>query len=413
MQILFIHQGFPAQFRSYVQGMIAQGHEVHAIGADPDTVVPTGCHFHAYGTPVPLQPHQEISDPGLENNLRRGERVADLALTLKASSGLTPDVVVVHSGWGEGLYLREIWPESVLIAYPELYGSSDLLQVQDPDSPPLDQARRRLLKRNNLMALAALADADAALTPTLFQRHSFPAPWRSRFQVIHEGVDCEALQPAPSRRIELKDGLSVGRSDPVLSFVSRSLEPMRGFGRLMRALPSLLNDHPHLQVVIVGGEGSSYSPPSPHPQGYLGALLEELGDQLDRERLHLPGLLGREQLTALFQVSTVHAYLSHPYVLSWSLLEAMACGAVVVASDTAPVRDVIRDGDNGLLVPLEDPGRITAGISAVLADPAGHQHLGVAARETVLRRFRRQQAVDSFSQWINSLVLLKTARQRQ
>ncbi|MCP9839603.1 glycosyltransferase [Synechococcus sp. J7-Johnson] len=411
MQVLFIHQGFPAQFASHASGLLAEGHCVHAIGTTGSHSVVDGCEVHLYEGPDPLQLSDSVCDPVLECNLIRAARVAERAEALKAS-GLNPEVVVFHSAWGEGLYLRDIWPEAVLIAYPELYGQAELLDIDDPDAPPVTQTQLRFLRRNNLMALAALADSDAAFTPTLYQRSTFPSAWRSRIQVIHEGVNSRYSRPDSERRIRLNDGLILNCDDMVLTFVSRSLEPLRGYCRFMRALPYLFRNHPRLQVVIVGGDGTSYSPPCLNPGGYTAAMREELGEHLDWNRLHIMGVIKHEQLVALLQVSTVHAYLSYPYILSWSLIEAMACGAVVVASNTEPVREVIRDGENGLLVSLNNPARIAERISEVLRNPQEHQRLGVAARQTVLERFRHDQGMQSFQQWINSLVLLKKARRR-
>ncbi len=409
MQCLLIHQAFPAQFLPIVESLLAAGHEVHAIGADGAAALPSGCRFHPYEAPVAERLPPGLSDPGLESALIRGERVADLARSLE-QKGLEPRLILFHSAWGEGLYLRELWPDALLIAYPELFGSESLLGTADPDTPPLSDGRRRLLVRNNLMALSALAAADAALTPTLFQRDSFPAPWRGRFQVIHEGIDTASLRPAAPRGLRLSADLVLAADVPLLTFVSRNLEPLRGFCRFMRALPFLLGNHPDLQVVIVGGHGHTYSPPSPHPDGYLGAMLELLGDGIDRRRCHAVGQLPRDHLTALLQRSTVHAYLSHPYVLSWSLLEAMSCGAAVVASDTAPVREVIRDGVNGRLVPLDDPAGIAAGLDALLRDPEARRSLGQAARATVLERYRRDRCLEAFNRWIESLLLLRSSR---
>ncbi len=409
MQILFIHQAFPAQFGSFVADLISRGHEVHGIGASPGRASPEGCRHHLYDAPRLEDLPDGLSDPQLEAALVRAERVAELGQTL-SQQGFKPDVVVVHSGWGEGLYLRDLWPDALLLAYPELYGQPALLQLDDPDAPPATDQRLRLLRRQNLLALAALADADALWTPTLFQRNSFPAPWRGRLQVIHEGVDTRRNAPQPGRRIQARQDLELGSEDLVLTFVSRSLEPLRGFCRFMRSLPPLLQAHPRLQVVVVGGDGHSYSPPSPHPLGYLGEMREQLGSSLDPNRFHAVGLLEPEQLTALFQVTTVHAYLSHPYVLSWSLLEAMACSAVVVGSDTAPVREVIQHQRNGLLAPLHDLDGLVATIDGVLRDPPAHRHLGTAARQTILSRYRLDKGQRSFHDWLISLRLLQTAR---
>lgn len=413
MNIVFVHQAFPAQFGAVAAGLIRRGHAVHAIASQavpsqlalwPDL---SGCEVHTYPAPHPAQIPDGVSDRVLEASLIRADRVAQTARRLTAS-GWLPDVVVFHSGWGEGLYLRDVWPQALLIAYPELFGSSALLSFDDPDASPPTVARLQLLRSQNLMALAALADADVGVTPTLYQRDSFPGPWRHRLQVIHEGVDTHTLYPDPDRLLRLRPGLQLSHGDPVLTFVSRSLEPLRGIGRFLRALPALQSAHPDLQVVVVGGDRSSYDPMSPHPGGYRGALLEELGDRLDLSRVHFLGLLARAQLTALLQVSAVHAYLSHPYVLSWSLLEAMACGATVVASDTAPVREVIRDGHNGLLVPLDDLDAIATGLDQALCGRSGQARLGQEARRTVEHRYARDHCVDTWCNWILSCYLLRS-----
>lgn len=415
MNVLFVHQAFPAQFGAVAAGLVRRGHTVRAIASLvassqlalwPDL---SNCEVETYTAPGSDQIADGVCDPVLEANLIRAQRVAQTARRL-AAGGWIADVVVFHSGWGEGLYLRDVWPHALLIAYPELFCSPALLSFADPDAPTPTEARLQLLRRQNLMALAALADADAAITPTLYQRDSFPGPWRHRLAVIHEGVDTHTLHPDPDRRLMLHPALELSHGDPVLTFVSRSLEPLRGFCRFLRALPAVLSAHPDLQVVVVGSDQPSYCPPSPHPGGYRAALLEDLGDRLDLSRVHVLGLIGREQLTALFQVSAVHAYLSHPYVLSWSLLEAMACGVPVVASDTPPVREVIRHGHNGLLVPLQDLDAIAAELHRVLSDSTCRERLGAAARRTVQQRYARDHCVETFCNWILSWHLLRSTR---
>jgi glycosyltransferase involved in cell wall biosynthesis len=415
MNLLFVHQAFPAQFGALASGLIQRGHTVQAIASQalPGQLAMwphlAACQVHIYDAPQSEQIADGVCDPVLEASLIRARRVAETAQRLTAG-GWIPDVVVFHSGWGEGLYLRDLWPQALLIAYPELYGSPTLLTFRDPDALPATEARLQLLRRQNLMALAALADADVAIVPTLYQRDSFPGPWRHRLHVAHEGIDIHSCYPDPDRRLRLTADLELCHGDPVLTFVSRSLEPLRGFGRFLRALPDVLEANPDLQVVVVGRDRPSYCPPSPHPGGYRAALLEQLGDRLDLNRVHCLGVVGRDQLTALFQVSAVHAYLSHPYVLSWSLLEAMACGVPIVASDTPPVREVIRDGHNGLLAPLDDLSAIASALNRVLADRSGHAHLGQAARRTVQQRYAREHCVDTLCNWILSCHLLRSGR---
>ena len=389
--------------------LLARGHGVTAIGSRPMPQPPAGLRYLLYangGSPSAQQSAGRLVDPDLELNLRRAARVADLARQLR-EEGLRPDAVVFHSGWGEGLYLRDIWPDAALIAYPELYASERLMgHGFDPDLGEPSEGIRMALRRQTFMALAAIADSDAAVAPTLFQRDTFPPHLRGRFQVIHEGVDVEQVRPNPNRHVQIRPGLMLAKGDPVITYVSRSLEPLRGFRSFMRALPELQARHPTAQVLIVGDPaGASYSRPSAHPEGYWGEMVALLGHRLDLSRIHRLGRLPYGELLAVLQLSAVHVYFSYPYALSWSLLEAMACGAVVVGSANGPVDEVIQHGHNGLLVPFAAHDQLAATLLQVLADPAAHAPLGVAARATVEQRYTLAACTSGYEQLVSSLRL--------
>lgn len=409
MRILLIHQNFPGQFKRLAPLLLARGHTLVAIGQRALANPPAGLHY-IQESGGDQEPPRRLTDPDLERNLQRASRVHQLTLRLR-EQGFQPDAVIFHSGWGEGLYLRDVWPRAVLIAYPELYARPELLgHGFDPDLPPVGEAVRQAMRRQNFMALAAIADADAAVAPTLFQRDTFPAHLRSRFQVIHEGVDLERARPHPNRHLQLNPNLTLRCGDPVITLVNRTLEPLRGFRALMRALPQIQASHPTVQTLIVGeANGTSYSPPSSHPQGYQGEMLALLGERLDHSRLHFLGRVSYEQLLGLFQVSAAHVYLTYPYALSWSLLEAMACGAPVVGSANAPVSEVIRDGETGLLVPFAEPEALAAAVLRLLNDAPLRQRLGAAGRELVAHRYPHERAADAYEQLILSLKLTATS----
>jgi glycosyltransferase involved in cell wall biosynthesis len=408
MQILLIHQNFPGQFRALAPQLVARGHSVVAIGQQPLARQPEGLRYLHYAWDV-ADPPRRLVDPDLELNLQRATRVHRLALQLR-EQGFKPDAVIFHSGWGEGLYLRDLWPRAVLLAYPELYARPELLGYDfDPDLGAPGEGLRQSMQRQNFMALAAIADADGAVVPTVFQRDTFPAHLRGRFHVIHEGVDLEAVKPNPNRHVQLTETLMLRRGDPVITFVNRTLEPLRGFRALMRALPQIQAQHPTAQTLIVGDAlGSSYSPASSHPQGYQGEMLALLGHRLDRSRLHFLGRVSYGHLLGLLQISAAHVYLTYPYALSWSLLEAMACGAPVVGSANDPVTEVLRDRENGRLVPFNDPDHLAGTVLDLLKDGAQGQRLGEAARRTVEQRYRLDQASDAYEQLILSLKLSAT-----
>lgn len=409
MQWLFIHQNCPGQFRGLIPVLLQRGHSVSAIGARPRARMPEGLRYLHYSWSE-QEPAGRLIDPDLERNLRRAARVAELCRQLRGD-GFSPDAVVFHSAWGEGLYLRDIWPKAALIAYPELYGRPELMgHGFDPDLGALSEGSRQALRRQNFAALAAIADSDAAVAPTFFQRDTFPAHLRGRFQVIHEGVALEQVRPHASRHVQIKPGLMLRKGDPVITYVSRSLEPLRGFRTFMRALPLVLERHPNAQVLIVGDpKGASYGRPSAHPEGYWGEMQALLGHRLDSNRVHRLGRVPYGELLAILQISAVHVYFSYPYALSWSLLEAMACGAVVVGSANGPVDEVVRHGENGLLVPFAAEDQLAATLLQVLQDQEGHAPLASAARATVEQRYSLAASASAYEQLVASLKLTAQA----
>jgi glycosyltransferase involved in cell wall biosynthesis len=335
------------------------------------------------------EPEKEgtLIDSNLEVNLRRGAKVAAMA-TLLRQQGLQPDVVIAHSGWGEALYLRDIWPRARLWAYPELYCQPLLLGYGfDPDrGTPTDRALQSM-RRQNFVALAALADSDLALCPTQFQRDTFPAHLRAHIRVLPEGLDLQPLGQLPVKPIVLPGGLVLKPGDPLVTYASRSLEPHRGFPMFMRALPELFRRHPSVRVVVVGGFGNSYSEPSPHPKGYRGQLLQELQGQLDLSRLHFLGPVPHRELLSLLRISSAHVYLTYPYALSWSLMEAMGCAAPLVASAPGPATEVVINGETGLLVPFGQSRNLSEALLHLLANVPLARRLGEAAQRLALERF--------------------------
>ena len=409
MRLLLIHQNFPGQFSHLAGALAARGHEIVGLGHHTDRILPPGITYGAYPLLDP-DPAAERIDPLLELSLQRAERVAAASRQL-AGNGWRPDAVIFHSAWGEGLYLRDVWPDAVLVAYPELYGSAEALgQGFDRDLAPISPAQMAALRRQNLTALAAIADSDAVICPTRYQRHSFPAHLRHRIRVIHEGVDCTLLRPRADLALQLSSELTLQQGDPLITFCSRHLEPLRGFPSFMRALPELQRKHPRLQVAIVGENSHGYGPASPHPDSYGGALIEELGERLDLSRLHLLGTIPHAHLVGLFQLSRAHVYLTYPYALSWSLLEAMACGAPVVGSRCAPVQEVIRDGRNGLLVDFNEPEQIGAALDRLLVEPQLGKRLGRSGRRTVRQRFSLERGVQAYETLLNTLIAAASAR---
>lgn len=393
LKFLFVHQNFPGQFVHLAPTLVARGHEVVALrlAKSPGRAHWRGVDVHSY------QPG--VSTPGIhpwavdiETKTIRGEACWRKAKQLK-NAGFTPDVIYAHPGWGESLFLKQLWPAARLVIYGEFFYASKGADVGfDPEFAPQqdDGEKSCRLQMKNLNNLAHLIQADLVVSPTHWQASRFPSPWRERIKVVHDGIDTNLLRPCPAVTARMADGTELGKSDEVITFVARHLEPYRGFHIFMRALPSLLHARPKAQILIVGEDGTSYGEaPKLHPN-WREFMLTEMGSQIsteDARRVHFLGRQQREAFTRVLQLSTVHVYLTYPFVLSWSLLEAMSIGCAIVGSDTAPVREVIDDGEQGLLIDFFDPRALVNAVERLLSDAPLRERLGMQARQRACERY--------------------------
>ena len=395
MKFLLIHQNFPGQFKHLAPALVRQGHEVVALGVNtPAQQIPGVTHL--LHTPHPVPGAMSAQSPGelkeLYGKLVRGESAAQLMARLK-SQGFVPDVTLVHPGWGEALFIKDVFPDTRLIIYAEyFYGGAGGDVGFDPEfsRPGLQALQRSRIKNTHL--LHAMSIADAGLSPTQFQRDRHPEWFRPRIRVIHDGIDTSHFRPAPNARVTLRGaGLVLRPGDEVVTFVARELEPYRGYHSFMRALPLLQRLRPQARIVIVGGDGVSYGSPAPAGTTWRQHFLKEVAGQLDMSRIHFVGKLPHGTLTQLMQVSAAHVYLTYPFVLSWSLMEAMSIGCLIIGSATAPVQEMIRHGENGLLTDFFDPLALAHTVADALENADQLQHLRAAARQHIVERFDLQQ----------------------
>ena len=386
MKILLIHQNFPGQFRSLVPELISAGHDVRAISMRQERLL-AGVSNTSY---KPSRSNGKDTHPWLVNTetaVLRGEAVANVVRSMQAS-GWTPDVVLGHTGWGEMLYVRQVVPHARLLGFCELYYQAEGGDVGfDTEFPAPPRLAERLQTRNMHLA-SSLLSCDVGVTPTQWQASCFVPPLRERLRVIHDGIETDRLVPDASAWISLsRGGLRFKAGDEVVTFINRNLEPMRGYHQFMRALPRILAERPNAHVVIVGGDGVSYGNQHISGESYKNIYLNEVRDRLDLSRVHFVNRVPYKVLLSLLRVSAAHVYLTVPFVLSWSMLEAMSLGALVIGSDTAPVREVIEHGKNGLLVDFFDAQKLSQAVCDVLADPPRYAPLRVAARQTVVDRY--------------------------
>lgn len=382
MKVLFIHQNFPGQFRHIAVHLAGQpGVQVLAIGREQAPGLP-GVRLVRYKPHRKANPHTHPYARSFEDGVLHGQQVLRLLLELKGQ-GYRPDVIVAHPGWGESLYVKEAFPQARLIHFCEYY-----YQIQGTDAGfdpefPLEINGAASIRSRNALHLLNLENCDHAITPTRWQHSLHPAAYRDKIQVIHEGIDTANLGPDPTAILQLPNGKVLKAGEPVLTYVARNLEPYRGFHSFMRALPKILKEHPTCQVVIVGGDGVSYGSKPKDAPNWRSKLQAE--NPVDLNRVHFLGKVPYATYKRVLQISAAHVYLTYPFVLSWSLLEAMASGCLIIGSDTAPVREVICNKENGLLVDFFNPDEIAERVLQGLAKPEAFNELRKAAYTTAQR----------------------------
>jgi len=384
MKLLFVHQNMPGQYREILTWLAAQGrHELVFLTQRPNIQI-KGVKTVTYRVH-----HQASKDSyGLskdwEDAAGAGLGAAMALRSFEKSDGFKPDIVIGHTGWGELLFVKEIWPDVPVIGFFEyFYNTTGGLVGFDPDSPSNDQAGF-FAKARNTVPYASIESVDLGHVPTYWQRDRFPASFHDRMYTCHDGIRTDRLLPDPKASIGLgRLEHPLTRADEVVTYVARNMERARGFHIMMRALPQILKDRPKARVLMIGGNETSYGPESKHSNGLRGEMEEELGDSVDWNRVHFLGKVPYDDLCRIIRISRCHIYLTMPFVLSWSLLEAMSMQATVVAADVAPVREAVTHGETGMLVDFFDVQALASQVVDVLENPGTYTHLGPNARAHV------------------------------
>jgi glycosyltransferase involved in cell wall biosynthesis len=384
MKILFIHQNFPGQFKFLAPALVERGHHVTAMTMQRvDASQWKGIALIAYTASRGTTPeiHPWVSD--FETKTIRGEACFRAALKLR-HEGYTPDLIIAHPGWGESLFLKDVWPTARMGIYCEFFYHQAGADIGfDPEFPRVDEGDICRTRLKNLNHLAHFEIADAGISPTHWQASTFPERMRQRISVIHDGIDTEAVAPGPAVSLTLNDRLKLTRRDEVITFVNRNLEPYRGYHIFMRALPEILQRRPHARILIVGDNDVSYGARPTCGRSWKDIFIAEVRPKIgdaDWQRVHFLGKIAYPHFVALLQLSTVHVYLTYPFVLSWSLLEAMSAGCAIVAGDTRPVLEAILHDETGRLVDFFDVPGLVSEVCALLANAKQRRRLGARAR---------------------------------
>lgn len=396
MKILFAHRFFPTQFRHLATALATETENEVVALTNPNGGDPLHTAFDRDRLRIKsfadYLPAQDAGTPTharpLVEDLRTARAVYLAARSLQETEGFQPDVIIANGLWGEGLYLREAFPGAPMIVHLELFYALTREPGFDERVPRRTmEGRFAMLSKNAALSWAA-AVMDRGFASLHWEREQFPTVFHPKISVIHEGVDTVQVCPGPARfRFESK-GLELTDRDPVVTYAARFLETMRGFETFLRAVPLILRAEPRAHVVIVGTDPPR-DPYAELPAGRspLGHLRAELGDELDPARVHFAGRLDSPDFLNLLRVSSVHVHLTMPFILSWSMFEAMACGAALVASNNSPVTEVVEDGKNGRLVDFFDPAGLAQAVTGLLADPTEARRLGAEARRTICERY--------------------------
>lgn len=385
MKLLFVHPNMPGQYRNLCR--VAAEDEANTVVflTKPTQVTIPGVHKAEYlpQRGATAMTHRYLT--GLENAVLQGQEVWRACRQLEREEGFRPDIVIAHPGWGDALFLKDLWPDVPLLSFFEFYYRAYGADVGfDPSDLPQadDFARVRTKNAANLLNLEA---CDWGVSPTRWQKSLHPSEFQHKISLLHDGIDIHTCRPDASASVTLPDGKTFRAGDEVVTYIARNFEPYRGLPTFMQAAEKLLEERPGCHIIAIGADGVSYGKALPKGQTYLGQWKEKV--RLDESRIHFIGRLPYAELVKVMQVSAAHIYLTYPFVLSWSSMEAMATGCLMVASDTAPVREVIQDGKNGLLVDFFAPDKLAETLSYALDNQEKLKSLREAARRTIVERY--------------------------
>lgn len=382
MKILFLHRNFPAQFR----------HIAPALAQDPNNEVVFITNNDTLNLPnikkAIYKPKREVPNDChrylrfVEESLIHGQATAEIALALK-ERGFIPDVIFGHT-WGQTMFMKDIFPHTPLICYFEWFYKSENSDIGfDGRLPNIDDLAKLRTKNSHL--LIDLYSCDYGICPTHFQASQFPKEFQHKIKVIHDGVDTDFCTPDENATFVVEDkNLTLTRNDEVVTYATRGMEAYRGFPEFMHAVEKLQKKRPNVQVVIAGEDRVCYGPQLANTT-YKKLMLEKL--DLDLNRIHFVGGLPFNKYVDLLRISSAHVYLTYPFVCSWSMLDSMSCACPLIASNTAPVTEFVRDGYNGLLFNFYDIDEQIRKIEFALENKEEMKRLRENARKTIVENY--------------------------
>jgi len=401
MRLLFSHSNFPAQFRRLVPALQAEGHEIVFLCANKEWHAPSiskGLRL------LPYEVHRSSKKEFLHPYLRRfedvvlnGQAAFRVAKKLK-SEGWIPDVIISHIGFGSGLYLPDCFPNVKKIGNIEWFYRPYGSDVDFLNNGFVEDDRKLRLRTWNAQLLLEAESCDVLITPTHWQWHQLPADLQAKTEILHEGIDFQNLSCLKKNPPPLLKKLPQNGDIEWVTYVSRGFEEYRGFPQAMKALELIQKRRSNVHLAIAGSDIVAYGSTRDDGRSWKEWALEEL--DLDPNRTHWLGSIQESEYHVLLAYSKAHLYITVPFVLSWSLLEAMAAGCSIVASKTPPVEEVLRNQDNALLVDFWDPIAQADALDSLLSNIPRANKMGQKASEDA----KKYSFEDSFSSWTSLLL---------
>ena len=392
MRILFVHCNYPAQFRHLSQHLAAdRNNEIVFLCQNKEWTAKDFPNLKLSRYQLGREPKSELCHPYLrryETAVLHGQAALREALRLR-QDGFEPDLIIGHSGFGNTLYLKEVWPNAKFIGYFEWFYRSQGSDVGFGNTQPPSPDTSLRVHTYNSPIVMDLAQADAAICPTRWQANQFPPAMRQHLSVIFDGVDIDHLplveQGSRRHTLNLEAGdakVNIPADVPLVSYVTRCFEPYRGWPQVAEGLALLMQRNPRAHVLLVGSDEVAYGAKRGDGLSWREWALEKW--HMDPSRLHQLPALGYDDYKRVIQRSWVHVYWTVPFILSWSLMEAMASGCCIVASSTPPVEEVITSGNQGQLVDFFDPDALGQQVDHLLQSFDQRNKLGKSARQRIL-----------------------------
>jgi glycosyltransferase involved in cell wall biosynthesis len=400
MKILFLHQNMPGQYKQLCRVFADNPKNQVVFLTKPKNFDIPNVHKVEYKIPREgsVSTHRYLQST--EKGVLAGQEVWRMCHKLKHEEGFTPDVICCHPGWGDALFLKDVYPDTPILSFLEFYyratGADVGFDKEEPSSAD-DLARIRMKNTINLHSMESM---DWGISPTLWQHSLHPEIFKPRIAVLHDGIDTERCAPDANAALQINN-VTYRPNEEIVTYIARNFEPYRGFPTFMRAAEIILKKRPNARILCVGADEVSYGRKLQKGQTWRHKMLEEV--KLDANRIMFPGVLSYDNLIKLFQISTAHIYLTYPFVLSWSSMEAMACGCAMVSSDTMPVREVMTHGHNALLADFFSPEQVAENVIKVLESKDGMQDMRNAARQTIIDHYASKDLLPLHQQLITDL----------